>query len=66
MLYKVVCIAYGRPTRAVPNMGGLYLEEVQKICKDPETSSRTAKGKAAKARTRRLGCDWFFGYEEDK
>lgn len=42
---------------------GLTLAEAQAHCCDPETSSSTAQGKVAKARTRRLGA-WFDGYEE--
>ena len=37
---------------------GLTLAEAQAHCRDPETSSRTAKKAAGRARTRRYG-DWF-------
>lgn len=63
-MYKIVCFVFGRGSRAVPGMSGLTLEQAQAICCDPETSSRTCKGKAGKARTRRLGGAWFFGYTE--
>lgn len=38
------------------------LTEAQAHCSDPETSSSTATGKTARARTRRVG-PWFDGYE---
>ena len=38
------------------------LEEAQAHCKDPETSSSTATGSAARERTRRMGA-WFDGYD---
>ena len=43
---------------------GLTLEQAEKHCSDPETSSKTAVLPLAKARTARLG-DWFEGYTVD-
>lgn len=43
---------------------GLTLEQAQKHCSDPETSSRTAVLPLAKARTAKLGA-WFEGYKKD-
>lgn len=61
-LYKIVRMYFnksGRRTLATH----LTLEEAQKWCRDPETSSSTATSKSAKATTRRNG-PWFDGYEE--
>jgi len=42
---------------------GLTLAEAQAHCSNPETSSSTATGSAARARTRRMGA-WFDGYTD--
>ena len=44
---------------------GLTLEQAQAHCQDPETSSSTATGAAARRITRRAGgAQWFDGYQE--
>ncbi len=43
---------------------GLTFAQAQEHCRNPETSSSTATGKVAKARTRRVG-DWFDGFVEE-
>ncbi len=63
MSYKIVRMYQDRNIRGRTLMTGLTLEEAQKHCQDPETSSRTCKSARAKARTRRCG-PWFDGYEE--
>jgi hypothetical protein len=44
---------------------GLTLEEAQRHCSDPETSSSTCTGKTARARSRRVGA-WFDAYERNR
>ncbi len=44
---------------------GLTEEEAQNICRDPESSSKTATSKTAKARTKCNG-PWFNCYDEKK
>jgi len=43
-------------------LSNVSLEQAQKHCANPETSSSTATSSTARARTRRLGA-WFDGYE---
>ena len=62
--YKTVRYFFeGYPDKIIKR--GLTLEEAQAWCKDPETSSSTAKGKAAHKISQKYG-EWFDGYEEDK
>lgn len=61
--YKVVLYKQSGGKRTV--QAGLTLEQAQKICNDPETSSQTCTKAAGKARTRRLGCEWFYGYTKE-
>jgi hypothetical protein len=63
MLYKVVRMYQNGRRHTVKS--GLYLQEAQAHCRDPETSSRTATSAAGRRRTRENG-PWFDGYEADK
>jgi hypothetical protein len=57
--YKIVRKFLNGRSRTIER--GLSLEQAQAHCSNPETSSRTATGKVAKARTRKHG-DWFDCY----
>ena len=62
--YRIVRLYMnGNPTRKILKRG-LTLAEAQEHCKDPETSSSTARKPAGRIRTRQLG-PWFDGYEAD-
>ena len=63
MTYKIIR-HYMRTSRKYTLATGLTLEKAQAWCRDPETSSTTATGKAALARTRKRG-PWFDGYEKE-
>lgn len=64
-LYNIVRFYRDFPERNRVIDVGLTLEEAQAHCKDPETSSRSAKSAEAKLHTQRNG-DWFDGYTEAK
>ncbi len=61
-MYKIVRHYQHGNKRTI--LKGLTLEEAQKHCNDPETSSRTATSAAAKRRTREKG-PWFDGYTRE-
>lgn len=62
-MYDVVRFYFNRPGYRRRILTRVTLEEAQRHCSDPESSSTTATGKDAKARTRRQG-PWFDGYQE--
>ncbi len=62
-VYKVVRFFEGGRKRTIKK--NLSLEEAQRHCKDPETSSSTCTTYDAKQRTKRYG-SWFDGYTEQK
>jgi len=56
--YEIVLFRFKGDSEVIDS--GLSLEEAQEICKDPETSSRTASDPY------RYGNQpWFFGYREE-
>ena len=65
-LYRIVRMYQDPNKRAhgVRGMSGLYLEEAQAHCQDPETSWKTCTTAAGRRRTRQHG-PWFDGYEEE-
>ena len=61
-MYKIVRFYAGNKAKhTVPGMTGLTLEEAQKHCEDPESSSDTCTNAKGKRRTRTFGA-WFDGY----
>lgn len=62
--YKIVRCYFNAGIRNRVMRVGLTLEQAQAHCNDPETSSRTATGKAGRATTRRVG-KWFDSYTEE-
>lgn len=61
--YKIVRMYFKGKRKTVAT--GLSLEAAQAHCRNPETSSRTATGSKAQARTRKHG-PWFDGYEQER
>lgn len=61
MSYKIIRHYFKRGKRVIKQV--LTLEEAQRHCKDPETSSRTCTKAAGRNRTKLYG-DWFDSYEE--
>ncbi len=62
--YKIVRGYFNEEHEKQTIRRGLTLAEAQKHCRDPETSSKTCKLPANKARTVTKG-PWFDGYEEE-
>lgn len=62
-MYKVIRFYRDRPGQHRTIETGLTLEQAQKHCSDPETSSSTCTKSSGKQRTRRVG-PWFDGYQE--
>jgi hypothetical protein len=62
-MYKVQRLYFNREGYRRTIADRLTLEEAQAMCRDPESSSKTATSPAAKARTRKLG-PWFNSYTE--
>jgi hypothetical protein len=61
MTYSVYCFRFNNSPVKV--YSGLTLKQAQKICKDPDTSSKTTTDQSL---INKWGDDhWFYGYEED-
>ena len=65
MSYKIIRFYFNRPGYRRTIARGLTLEEAQRHCSDPETSSSTFKLPVNRRRTRQQG-PWFDGYDEAK
>ena len=63
--YRVERVYFNRPGRRRTILRNVTLAEAQAHCSDPETSSSTATGSAARRRTRNLG-KWFDSYVEER
>lgn len=62
--YKIVRYYYRDSRKRVIDRG-LTLEQAQKHCQDPETSSKTATSAKARRLTQQRG-PWFDGYDHDR
>lgn len=63
MTYKIVRLYFNGRPRTIKR--GLTLEQAQRHCSDPETSSSTCKGSVGRRRTKALG-PWFDGYDRER
>jgi len=61
-MYKIVRCYLNHPSKVIKR--GVTLEEAQKHCGDPETSSSTCTKPELKEITERMG-PWFDGYDEE-
>jgi hypothetical protein len=61
--YKIVRCFMNGQSRTIRR--GLTLEQAQAHCRNPETSSQTATGTAARRRTQARG-PWFDAYDDDR
>jgi len=65
MSYKIVRYYFnGWPSKCRTIRTGLTLEEAQRHCEDPETSSSTCTTRAGLRRTKERG-PWFDGYSDE-
>lgn len=62
--YKIVRKFFNRNVRGRTIQTGLTLEEAQRWCRDPQTSSSTCTTSVGRRRTKMYG-PWFDGYIEE-
>ena len=62
--YKIQRLYFRKPGVRRTLDSGLTLEQAQEHCRNPETSSKTARSSAAVQRTRRMG-PWFDCYTRE-